>query len=310
MSKCRNCGWEFHLTVEREYCLWCRRMYWAGWRSGFIFAAFVLIVLVSLFAGRASAQTLERHDGPIRIELTLDQSLPILVENKVLYPTGPGQTAITVTGPRRESAVLPTLILRNVLIAAGNAYHWQHCAWLTNAWLATIENVTCNGPAGMPEPLTENAFILDGQSTDVILRGVRVSGTVTGVFIKGEAEGTRIVDATLMGVRHGIVAWPDSGGGEPGLWVSGTHINAVVHGIYLRHRYHVFLRDILIYAGDYFASTKGLPFYGLVAEDAQEVQIDRVLVSRNGAEARDKPIVPQTLTRSQNVDGKAEVTRW
>lgn len=146
----------------------------------------------------------------------------------------------------------------------------------------------------MPDPLSLNGITLSGNSIGCSILGLRASGLATGIFIKGACEGTKIFDADIVGVDNGIVSWPDTGGGEPGLWISNVHINATQWGIHLRNRYEVFLSDLLIYAADYFQTTKGFPFYSVVLENCNEVSLTEVLYS--SVAPPEKPIVPFTKT--------------
>lgn len=246
--------------------------------------------------------------GPIVVDLDTLDGPAIVLRDLMVYPTGPDQTAITLRWKDdRESCVNTSVILENVVTAPGNGYHWQDHIHLTNAWNAQILGCNTIGPAGLPNPVSMNGIVLEGTSTGVTIDRHRASGLATAILIRGECEGTKIRDLDAVGVLNGIVGWPDTGGGEPGLWITDSHINATQWGIHLKHRYQVTLRDVLIYGGDYFDVSRGHPFYGVVLEDCQVVRMDNVKVSRNGVEAVSKPLVALTQHRAESIEGAAVV---
>jgi hypothetical protein len=251
------------------------------------------------------------HEGPFVPPQPLSLTgPPLVIRDLMMVPTAPDQTAIDLTWPSGESEINTSVIIENVVTAPGNGFHWRDHFHLTNAWNAQITGCNNVGPAGMPNPVSMHGVILDGKSTGVTIARHRISGVVTGIHIKGECEGTKIDDLDAIGVLNGIHANPDSGGGEPGLWISRTHINATNIAIELRHRYQVFLRDLLLYAGDYYQVTKGTPFYGVVLVDCQEVLHAGVKVQRNGAEAARKPITPFHYTRTAAIEGAATMASF
>lgn len=207
----------------------------------------------------------------------------LVIRGFVFYPTAEGQIAIDLAWPHADSCINQLVVIEDCHFVPRDGFHWQHCIRLTNGWNAYIHNCMMTGPTGIAEaPLTEGGVILDGQSTGVTIRTLIASAMLCPVLIKGECEGTTIDDLKAVGCKHGIIAHPDSGGGEPDLKISRCHINSTNYGIQLRHRYQVDIERVTFYAGDYYDETRGQPFYGIVAEDCKGVDLDRVKWTTNG----------------------------
>ena len=199
----------------------------------------ILVAMLALVATPAFAGHLT-ESGPITI--SGQHYHPIVIENKIIRPTGPGQTAITVTFPYEPGSVVTTdITIRNVVIEPG----FTNCVNLSNAWLSNIEDVSCRGTWDNP---VQNGVILQGRSIDDRLDGVRVTFAITGVLIVHESEGTKITDSTFVAVINGIFAdATGSGFRRPQLVVSGTHIASSRLGILARQRTQVSIHDDLLY---------------------------------------------------------------
>jgi len=229
-------------------------------------------------AGSVSKATpLEIVYGPLVINQPSNSSIPLVIENKIFFPTAEGQTAIVANWPTTGSAIQTSIIIRNVSIAPGNGFYWTNGIHLTNAWLAQLTNVNIIGPAGLPNPLMINALVLDGQSTDASITGYRCSGAVTCLYITGESEGVKVMDFTMIGCLHGVVA--HTPGTEPALWLTNGHINATSVGVWLKNRREWMFSDVLIYAGNYFEGTKTWGFHGVLLENSPVGELRGVQVS-------------------------------
>ena len=227
--------------------------------------------------------TLPLHAGPIVIDVPSNYAGPIVIADRHLTATAPGQTAITIRWPRIESCFLTSVILRDLVINAG----FRHGIHLVNAWNARIARVNIFGPGGVPDPGMENGIILDGQCMDVSISACNLFGMTTGILIVGEYEGTRISDFSVVGAVHGVAAL--NAQDEPGLWITNGHINATSVGVFLRHRCQYTLSNLLLYAGNDYASTKRWPFYGVHATDSDDGVLDNVKL---GSLDQGKVIVP------------------
>jgi hypothetical protein len=250
------------------------------------------------------------HHGPITPDTLSLDGAPFRLRDLVMVPTGPGQTAIDLRWPGEyESCITTSAILENILTIPGNGFHWENHIRLTNGWNAQI--VGCNnvGPSGMPDPVSMNGIILDGKSTGVSISRHRASGLATAIWIKGECEGTKIDDMDAVGVVNGVVGAPDTGGGEPGLWLTNSHINATQWGVHLTNRYQVFLSNLLLYGGNYFQTTGPHPFYGVVVNGCQEVHCQGVKVGQAG-DVGSKAIVPWVYTAGTTGSGRPERLQW
>jgi hypothetical protein len=250
------------------------------------------------------------HYGPIRPTFANLTDGAYVLRDLVLVPTAPGQTALDLTWPGDdESCINRTCVLENITTAPGNGYFWESHILLRNAWNARVVGCNTIGPSGMPDPVSMNGIVLDGKSTGVVISGHRASGLATAIWIKGEAEGTKIDDLDAVGVCNGIVAAPDTGGGEPGLWITNTHINATQWGIHLTNRYQVFLSNLLLYGGHYYQTTGQHPFYGVVVDGCQEVHCQNVKVGQAG-DVGGKSIVPFVYTAGTTGSGRPERLQW
>jgi hypothetical protein len=250
------------------------------------------------------------HEGPIAETFGSIHEATYVLRDLVMVPTGPGQTAIDLTWPGEyESCINRLALIENVTTIPGNGFFWESGIKGTNAWNMRI--VGCNnvGPSGMADPLSMHGVVLDGKSTGVAIVGHRASGLATAIHIKGECEGTKIDDLDAVGVCNGIVAEPDTGGGEPGLWVTNSHINATAIAIKMTHRYQVFLSNLLLYGGDYFETTGRWDFYGVGATHCQEVHCHNVKVGQAG-DVKGKKIVPYHYATETSGSGRPELLRW
>lgn len=187
--------------------------------------------------------------NPIVINCTqhYDTDPPVIENLRLPAVLSGANVAIRVTYPPITSSVRRSVIIRNVIIEPGIT-GWVGAIELVNCWQAVIENV--NIYAGPHDNLATggglvNAIVLDGQTMDTRIAGLRVAHAVTGVLIKGESEGPAITDARILGVTHGIAALTDQG--EAGLWVSDSHIAASRVCVLLKNRPQAFLHDNLLY---------------------------------------------------------------
>lgn len=258
-------------------------------------------------ARRSVAGELQIVQGPLKISQPSNYSTPLVIENKLFVPTGPNQTAIEIDWPNIPSSFITSVFIRNVVIAPGNGFHWRTGIHLHHGWNAQISHVNLIGPGGVPNPLSENAIVLSGQSNDVALSHIHIAGWITGVFITGGAfgeqpEGFRMSNFTIIGGIHGIVSHTE--GTEPGLFVSNGHINVTRVAIWLRNRREWFLSDLLLYAGDYVESTSGGPMFGVLLDNSPIGDIRGVKIS-DVSEGR-KIVVPQHFTQSPRINGSVE----
>jgi hypothetical protein len=258
------------------------------------------IALVSLVG---LPDTLTPVHGPQRIERASVFDAPTLIENKLIYPTGPGQTCIAVLGPTSESSVVSAAIIKNVTCAPGNGFSWLTCVDLTNGWLSHLDTINCIGPSGLPSPVTTNGFILRGQSTDVSLTHLRCSGVWTCIYITDESEGPRITDLSAVGAVYGIVV--TTPGIEPALTIAHVHLNVTHVGIWLKNRREWVMDDVLIYADNYF--TADWPFYAVSLDNSPVGELRNVRVSKIHKTA---PFFPLNAVASDRVRGDVERIVW
>jgi hypothetical protein len=253
-------------------------------------------------------QQYEIVNGPIVHVYPTVPSTPIVIENKIIYPTAPGQRAIDLVFPRTDSEVMARVVLRNVTIRPGNDFHFLDGIFLLNAWFSVFDNVEVIAPMGVAEPQMRHAIVLAGQSTEVRLRNLKLSGMETGLLIIGESEGTFIDSSSFIAVKYGIVAWPESGGDEPGLWITNSHINSSIAGIMFRNRLQVSLRDVLLYFDDHYQSDRGNPYYGVIVDTSRDVWTSNVTIVASNANVK-KVCIPWTVANSARLEGRAEVRK-
>ena len=197
----------------------------------------------------------------------------MVIAHRWFLPDGPDQCAVDLSWPEVESCVNTTVIFRGCLFSPGHGYWWgEDIVRLTNGWNAQFDGCNFVGPSGLPEPLTLHGIVTAGGSTAVTVRNCTFSGFGAAWFAKGDGEGQRFLNNDVVGCRHGFVGLPDSGGHEPGVWILGNHFNTTINAVLLKQRYHVFCRDNLCYAGDYYTSSRLSDYVAFdLDEDCYEV---------------------------------------
>jgi hypothetical protein len=305
MRICRNCSRD--VSINHDFCLACRSMYWHGLRHGTAFGiALILFIWAFSTVGLSAQQQYDVVNGPIVHTYTELPATPVVIEHKTIYPSAEGQPwAIDLTFPRAESGVRTRVIIKHVTIEPGNGFYFRNFIRLVNAWLCEIDTVTLIAPAGLPEPLAHFGLHLLGQSTDCKIRNLRISHVEVCAMVQGEAEGTLFDGLSCVPARYCVVAWPESGGMEPGLWIVNSHCNTSVAGFILRDRLHFFLRDNLLYFDDHFTGSAGKPFYGVYCERCRDGWTSNTIVTPSNSGAEKKPNVPWTQVDSTNIEGRA-----
>lgn len=237
--------------------------------------------------------------GPYVIQESSNYCNPVVIENLVMEPSAPGQTAILGSWPRVESCAHPSIIIRNVVCQPSPwGFSFLNGIYLCNAWLACVNTFRFWGRPGM-DPESEHAIVLAGNSIDVSLTDIRGSGMRTGLAVVDDCEGTRLTDFSFVGCLHGVAIM--HAGSEPGFAASHGHINSTSAGIMLSGVHDFSIDDVLIYCGNYFNETATWPFFGALLERCQEGQFAGVRVSNLWHE--EKTCIPYQAAATERITG-------
>lgn len=200
------------------------------------------------------------EEGPISFQMPIDTGRTIRIPAATRIPTGPDQTAISISFPEVEASYACTLIIEEQVLMPGNGHSWRNGIHLNNAWYAKLHNIHIFGPGGyLEQPGMENGIILSGRSNSVSIQSYHAMGMITPLLITEKSEATRLSDYEFIGCYHGVAALTSQY--SPGMQISRGHIRASSAAFLFQNQCQFTVDDCLVYGDNGFIQSQAWPFY-------------------------------------------------
>lgn len=165
--------------------------------------------------------------------------------------TATGGTAIKVEGlfARKQKVTVHDVDFRGNSISSASPYYFHNCIYVSEIYDMVVRdceffgniNVTL-APGGQT---ATNAICSTGNAGHHIVEGCNFETFYRCYYANSGVEGFRVDNCAMVNVVYGIVT--DNVGGEPGGWISNTHINCIAGGIWLLNKNAYYITNVDIY---------------------------------------------------------------
>lgn len=160
---------------------------------------------------------------------------------RITASTGGVNRAIYIHSNNSFGEVYRHAYINNLRIS-GN---WSKGIDLLNTVAFRISDVVA-GLGSATEAISIRGFSTDSTISNVSINDI-TSGRGAAIYIEGESEGIHVHQATVVNCTAGIY-WESSSTGEPALYVSSSHINALQYCIYADKVFQLNINGNLFYA--------------------------------------------------------------